>query len=115
MINGPEVISSSKDKASLFGAMFAINGNLDDHGSILPEFPLRTNTILSTIKVTVKQVRVFIDKLSTSKATDPDEIPVVVLNNTAPELAAILAKLFNRCFNEKCFPSSWKTSSVFPV
>ena len=106
MLNGPEVISSSKDKATLFGALFAENGNLDDKGSPIPEFPSRTNNLISNIKVTVKDVRKYIDKLSVSKATGPDEIPVVVLKNTAPELAPILAKLFNRCLTEKCFPSS---------
>ena len=115
LLNGPNVISSLKDKATMFGDLFAENRNLDDQASPIPELHSRTNNLISNIKVTVKYVRKYIDKLSVSKATGPVEIPVVVLKNTAPELAPFLTKLFNRCLNEKCFPSSWKLSSVCPV
>ena len=39
-----------------------------------------------------------------SKASGPDCIPVVVLNNCEPELSYILAELFNKCLKESCFP-----------
>ena len=42
-------------------------------------------------------------------------IPVVVLKNCEPELSLILAKLFNNCLKESCFPDCWKVSSVVPV
>ena len=45
----------------------------------------------------------------------PDCIPVVVLKNCEPELSYILAKLFNKCLKESCFPDCWKVSSVVPV
>ena len=32
-----------------------------------------------------------------------------------PELSYILAKLFNKCLKESCFPDCWKVSSVVPV
>ena len=50
-----------------------------------------------------------------SKASGPDCIPVVVLKNCEPKLSLILAKLFNKCLTESCFPDCWKVSSVFPV
>ena len=53
--------------------------------------------------------------LDLSKASGPDCIPVVVLKNCEPELSYILAKLFNKCLNESCFPDCWKVSSVVPV
>ena len=40
--------------------------------------------------------------------------PVVVLKNCEPELSYILAKLFNKCLKECCFPDCWKVSSVVP-
>ena len=40
---------------------------------------------------------------------------MVVLKHLSPELSPILAKLFNRCLKERCFPTSWKTSAVCPV
>ena len=45
----------------------------------------------------------------------PDCIPEVVLKNCEPELSYILAKLFNNCLKESCFPGCWKISSVLPV
>ena len=50
-----------------------------------------------------------------SNATGPDQIPVVVLKQIHPELSPILAKLFNRCLKDKCFPNIWKHSVVCPV
>ena len=53
--------------------------------------------------------------LDLSKASSPDYIPVVILNNCEPELSYILAERFNKCLKESCFPNSWKFSLVVPV
>ena len=53
--------------------------------------------------------------LDSSKALDPDCIPVVFLKNCDTELSYILAELFNMCLKEFCFPDCWKVSSVVPV
>ena len=53
--------------------------------------------------------------LDLSKASGPDCIPVMLLKNCEPELSYILAKLFNKCLKESCFPDCWKVSSVLPV
>ena len=53
--------------------------------------------------------------LDLSKASGPDCIPVVVVKNCDPELSYILAKLFNKCLKEPCFPDSWKVSTMIPV
>ena len=60
-------------------------------------------------------VKKAIMNLDSSKASGPDRIPVVVLKNCEPELSYILAKLFNKCLKESCFPDCWKVSSVVPV
>ena len=60
-------------------------------------------------------VKKVITNLDSSKASGPDRIPVVVLKNCEPELSYILAKLFNNCLKESCFPDCWKVSSVVPV
>ena len=56
-----------------------------------------------------------ITHLDSSKVSGPDCIKVVVLKNCEPELSYILAKLFNKCLKEACFPDCWKVSSVVPV
>ena len=60
-------------------------------------------------------VKKVITNLDSSKASGPDCIPVVVLKNCKPELSYILAKLFNKCLKESCFPDCWKVSLVVPV
>ena len=49
------------------------------------------------------------------KASCSDCIPVVVLKKCEPELSYILAKFFNMCLKESCFPDCWKASLVVPV
>ena len=60
-------------------------------------------------------VKKVIKNLDSSKASDPDCIPVVVLKNCGPEISYILAKLCNNCLKESCFPDCWKVSSVVPL
>ena len=115
LFNGPEVLSSGSDKAKLFAKNFSKNSNLDDPGVSLPVFPSRTNLKLHNISITPKMVKKVITNLDSSKASGPDCIPVVVLKNCEPELSYILAKLFNNCLKESCFPDCWKVSSVVPV
>ena len=112
LFNGPEVLSSASDKAKLFAKSFSKNSNLDDS---LPVFPSRTNLKLHNISITPKMVKKVIMNLDSSKASGPDFIPVVVLKNYESELSYILAKLFDKCLKESCFPDCWKVSSVVPV
>ena len=60
-------------------------------------------------------VKKVITNLDSSKASGPDCIPLVVLKNCEPKLSYILAKLFNKCLKESCFPDCWKVSLVVPV
>ena len=43
LFHGPEVLTSSKDKAELFVKLFSTNSTLDDSGHPLPDFPHRTS------------------------------------------------------------------------
>ena len=53
--------------------------------------------------------------LDSSKVSGPDCIPMVGLKKYEPELAYILAELFNKCLKESCFSDFRKVSSVVPV
>ena len=109
------MLSSASDKAKLFVKNFSKNSNLDDSGISLPVFPSRTNLKLHNISITPKMVKKVITNLDSSKASGPDCIPVVFVKNCEPELSYIVAKLFNNCLKESCFPDCWKVSSVVPV
>ena len=115
LFNGPAVLSSASDKAKLFAKNFSKNSNLDDSGFSLPVFPSRTNLKLHNISITPKMVKKVITNLDSSKASGPDCMSVLVLKNCEAELSYILAKLFNKCLKESCFPVCWKASLVVPV
>ena len=105
LFNRLEVLSSASDKAKLFANNFSKNSILDDSGISLPVFfPSRTNLKLHNISITPKMVKKVITNLDSSKASGPDCIPVMVLKNYESELSYILAKLFNKCLRESCFP-----------
>ena len=116
-MNGPEVLFSASDKTESFAENFSKNSNLDDSGISfsLSVFPSRTNFKLHNISVTSKMVKKVIMSLHLSKASGPDCIPVVVLQNCEPELSYIIAELFSKLLKESYFPDCWKVSSVVPV
>ena len=109
------MLSSASDKAKLFAENFSKNSNLDDSGISLPVFPSRTNLKLHNVSITPITIKKVIVNLDSPKVSGPDCIPVVVLKNCEPELSYILAKLFNKCLKESCFPDCWKVSWVVPV
>ena len=115
LFHGPELLSSTSDKAKLFAKNFSKNSNLDDSGISLPVFPSRTNLKLHNISITPKMVKKVITNVDSSKASGRDSIPVMVLKNCGSELSYIPAKLFNNRLKESCFPDCWKVSSVVPV
>ena len=104
LFNCPEVLSSASDKAKFLANNFSNNSNFDDLGVSLPVFLSRTNLKLHNISITPKKVRKVITNIDSSKASGPDCIPVVFLNNCEPELSYILAELFNMCLKESFFP-----------
>ena len=116
LFNGPEVFSSAFDKAKLFAKNFSKNSDLNYSSISLPVFPSRTNLKLHNIFKTPEMVEKVTANLDSSKASDPDCIPVVFLRNCEPELLYILAELFNIYLIESCFLDFfWKVSSVVPV
>ena len=81
------MLSSASDKAKLFAEKFPKNFNLDDSSISLLVFPSRTDLKLHNISVTTKMVKKVIMNLGLSKASGPDSIPAVVLENCDPKLS----------------------------
>ena len=98
------MLPSAPVKAKLFAKNFSTNSNLDDSGISLPVYPSRTNLKLHNISITLKMVKKVITNLDSSKVSDLDCIPVMVLKNCEPELSYLLAVVFNTCLKESCFP-----------
>ena len=67
----------------------------------------------------MKKKKKIVEKVKTNldspKASGPDCIQAVFLKNYQPKLSYLLAKFFNMCMKEFCFPDCWKVSSVVPM
>ena len=106
LFNGSKVLPSASDKAKFFLKNLSKNSNLDDSGISLLVFFCWTNLKLHNISVNPKMIKKTITNLNSSKVSDPDFHPVVVLKNCEPELTYILA--------EFCFRDCWKVLVVVP-
>ena len=104
LINGPEILQSSRDKAELLARIFSMNFNLNSATKSVPEFAKRTSSILDKMKIT-----------PTSTASGPDHIPVIVLKKLSPELSPVLSQLFSKCLDQMAFPECWKSATVIPA
>ena len=113
LFSGTEVLASASDRAKLLAKNFSKNSNLDDSAISLRVFPSTINLKLHNISLAPAMVIKVITNLDSSKASDADCIPMVVLKNCEPELSYILAELFNKCLKESCFPDCWKVSSFY--
>ena len=82
----------------LFTENVSKNSNFDDSGIFLPALPSRSN-LRMYIPEAPTLVKKVITNLDASKASCPDCIPVVVLQNYEPELAYMLAEHANMCFH----------------
>ena len=85
------MFSSASDKAKLFVKNLPKNSCLDDSGICLSVFPSRTTLKLHNISITLKMVKKVITNFDSSKASNPDCYPVMLLKNCEPELSYILA------------------------
>ena len=81
------MLPSASDKAKLFAENFSKNSNLDDSGISLTVFPFSTHLKLRNISVTPKMVEKFITNVRLSKASSPDNIPIVFVKNCESELS----------------------------
>eukprot|EP00061_Rhincodon_typus_P004467 g22675.t1 len=70
---------------------------------------------LQPIRFTPPDIKKQLETLDTAKATDPDNIPAIVLKTCAPELAAPLTKLFHYSSNVGIYPAMWKIVQILKV
>ena len=80
LLNGLEMLFFASKKAKLFPKnFFFLTSHLDDSGISLPVYPSRTNLKLHNISATLQLVKMVINNLDFSKASNPDCFLVVVL------------------------------------
>ena len=108
-------MSSASDKLILFAKNFLKDSNLAESDISSPVSSSRRYVKLHNISVTSKMVRKVVINLDSSKSSNPDCIPVVVLKKCELGFSYILAKFFNICQKESCFSDCWKVSPMVLV
>ena len=78
--------------------------------------PLPTDTSLSPpFTVNVADVRTLFKRLSTRKASGPDNISSYTFKNCADQLAPVFADIYNSSLQQCIVPTCFKTSVIIPI
>nr|CAI5831821.1 unnamed protein product [Callosobruchus analis] len=86
--------STPKEKADTLGKLFAAYSTVDFQGST-PTTIFKVDSRMVEIKFQQRDVKKILQNLNTNKASDPDQIPAIVLKHCAVELTPILCKLLS--------------------
>ena len=103
----------NKEKATILNQFFINQSTTEDNDDV-PDVP-EVLTSINQIHLSVEEVKNTLTKLSTAKATGPDQIHSIIFKNRAGIISEPLTFLFNRSLNEGIFPTVWKTAHVTPI
>ena len=101
---------TNKEKATILNQFFINQSTIEDN-DVVPDVP-ELLTSINQIHLSVEEVKNTLTKLSTAKATGPDQIHNIILKNSAGIISEPLTFLFNRSLNEGIFPTVRKTAHV---
>ena len=110
-----DTTSNDYEKACILNNYFSSVSSIDDSNVLLPDFPIRTNTVLDIFHISLNQVRDILQILKLGKASGPDYISHQMLKNTCESVCVPLAILFNLSFSKAEYPTQWKMASIMPL
>ena len=107
--------STAEEKAEAFNRYFSSVFNNDTSlPDNLPSTPF-TDTTITSITLTTKEVLSALQRLDPNKTPGPDGFHPRILKECAKELAPSLCALFNKSLRLGRLPSEWKHANVTPV
>ena len=112
--NGIEATTNT-DKAELLNAYFSKQSTLDDNNHPLPPNIEPSDSSLSSISISVDDVRDAISCINPSKASGPDLISPRLIREGSDELCKPLSTFFTNLLDHSLFPSSYKLANVTPI
>ena len=93
--------------------MFVLNSTLEATDLLPLGDPRAENvTPMGPVRLHTRHVRTVLDPLDSSKAPGPDNVYPMMLKKCAPELSAVLRRLFHLSYSTGIVMSSWKTTNV---
>ena len=111
--NSGRVITFPLDVASEFNKYFTSVFTVDD--SNLPDFPVRVNKQLNSIRFNVLSISKVLKNLKQSVSFDLDNILNVFLRRTERSIKWPLSILFARSLSANYIPALWKVAKIAPM
>ena len=102
------------EKAEVLNNFFTSVFTLEDSSNI-PSFPQRTPKTLSTLDISVDNMKNKLKQLNTSKSAGPDNMHPRLLKELAEVIALPLKLLFDKTLKEGKIPAAWKKAEVKPI
>ena len=88
----------------------------DMHDSGVNQIPTSSPyTKMADIQISAKGIESLLKKLNPHKASGPDQLKPIVLQNLHKELAPILQVIFQRSIDQAKLSSKWKEANVSPI
>ncbi|XP_045105136.1 uncharacterized protein LOC123500494 [Portunus trituberculatus] len=109
------VATKNKDKAEVLASFFSNKMSVPDPERPPPFVPALTNAKLSTITITIEEVRQRLSQVDTNKALGPDNISPHILKHCASQLATPLTAIFQHCITTGVWPTLWKGARVVAI
>ena len=109
-------VTSSYSKANLFNEYFhSVYSHINAEPLPPESHPIVPIHELSTIAVSVSEVKSIFKNLDASKSPGPDGITARLLKEAALEISDSVASIFNKSLTTGVFPEKWKVSHLTPV
>ena len=88
-----------------------------EEAGVLPSFPdmVDKEDLTEDVVFSSDDVELMLKSLNMEKAAGPDNIPSILLNKCAEQLAVPLFKLFRKTLDEGSIPQDWKAAKIVPI
>jgi hypothetical protein len=108
-------VTDDAGKAGLLSSFFQSVFTLEPPDPITESDVPYTEKLVETLLISEEEVKKQLLLLKPGKSAGPDEIPSVLLNRLANELANPITRIFKKSLESGKLPSDWKTATVIPI
>ena len=109
-----QIADSDHENAEILASFFESTFTTEDT-SFIPDFPQKSDSILSNIDISTDLVFSKLSSLKSYKSPGPDNINSYILKACACNLSVPLSLLFNQSFESGILPKDWKCANITPV
>ena len=81
----------------------------------IPTLTGQPGPALPPLNIDVKGVEKLLSRIKVTKASGPDEIPNIILQEMSTELAPPLAMIFNMSITSGQLPEDWRNANISPI